>query len=251
MNYHKFAYLYDQLMQEAPYDEWVSFIMTILNENGIMNGTILDVGCGTANIAIPLSKKGFSVTGVDLSEEMLFVADEKVNAEGVNLPLFHQDMRMLEGLGIYDAVISMCDTLNYLESEEDVENTFVGMYNHLQENGVLIFDVHSTYKIDSVFNDQTYAYSGDQLSYIWECYKGEYPFSVEHDLSFFIRNESTYYYERYDELHKQRTFPLSFYKDCLEKVGFKLHSVTGDFSTKSLEENSERWFFVATKNKKS
>ena len=250
MNYHKFAYLYDQLMQEAPYDEWVSLIMTILNQNGITKGTLLDVGCGTGNIAIPLSKKGYSVTGVDLSEEMLFVAAEKVNAENVNLPLFQQDMRTLEGLGMFDAIVSLCDTLNYLESEEDVQNTFQSLYDHLREKGILIFDVHSTYKINHVFSNQTYAYSGEELAYIWECYNGEHPNSIEHELSFFIQNEKKHY-ERYDELHKQRTFPVAFYTSMLEKAGFDLLSVTGDFSTKSLEENSERWFFVATKHKKS
>lgn len=246
MNYHKFAYLYDQLMQEAPYEEWISFLLSVIKRHGEQECSILDIGCGTGNIAIPLSKEKFSVTGVDLSEEMLMVANEKVGTENVNVKLFHQDMRSLEGLGEYNVVIAMCDTLNYLETEEDLIDTFKSMYEHLATDGLLIFDVHSIYKIDSVFREQTYTYSSEELAYIWECYEGDHLHSIEHELSFFVQNDSQLY-ERFNELHKQRTFSIEFYKKTLKLTGFQLLSVTGDFSLTSLPDESERWFFVAKK----
>ncbi len=246
MNYEKFAYLYDQLMVDAPYEEWVSFVLKVIEINEMDGQKLLDVGCGTGNIAIPLSKHGFSVTAVDLSEEMLFVAQQKSESEGTKVKFFQQDMRHLESLGLFDTAISLCDTINYLTDESDVVSTFQRVFEHLEQNGLFIFDVHSPFKINSMYKGNTYAYNGEDISYIWECFEGEKSDSVEHDLSFFVQTDEGLY-ERFDELHKQRTYPLSFYENALKESGFEILSITSDFSVETFSENAERWFFVAKK----
>jgi ubiquinone/menaquinone biosynthesis C-methylase UbiE len=246
MNYGKFAYLYDELMTDAPYDQWVSFVLKVVNSNGLETGQILDVGCGTGNIAIPLSKKGLEVTAVDLSEEMLFVAQEKNEAAGTKVQFFQQDMRELEGLGRYDTIVSLCDSINYLNDEDELNATFSRVWEHLNDHGLFIFDVHSIHKIEKIFNGNTFAHNGEDISYIWECFAGVEPHSVEHDLSFFVRDKKGLY-ERYDEFHKQRTYPIEVYEQALQNAGFKIVTITGDFSFEVLNKDAERWFFVARK----
>jgi ubiquinone/menaquinone biosynthesis C-methylase UbiE len=77
MSYERFAYTYDRLMREMPYGDWLRFAREAWNEYGITPKTIVDLGCGTGNIAIPLGLEGFDVTGIDLSEDMLAVALQK------------------------------------------------------------------------------------------------------------------------------------------------------------------------------
>ncbi|MCT8139651.1 class I SAM-dependent methyltransferase [Anaerobacillus sp. CMMVII] len=246
MNYGKFAYLYDELMKDAPYDQWVSFVLKILEMNHLNQGEILDLGCGTGNIAIPLSKHGFKLTAVDLSEEMLFIANEKSKVEGTTVQFYQQDMRELEGLGTFNTVVSLCDSLNYLKNEQEILTTFQRIADHLEDNGLFIFDVHSIYKVEEVFTGHTFAHNGEEIAYIWECFAGEPAYSVEHDLSFFVLNEQGFY-ERFDEFHQQRTYPINMYEQALHNAGFNLVSITGDFSLNELNEKAERWFFVAKK----
>lgn len=246
MNYGKFAYLYDELMTDAPYEQWVSFVLDIIKKNGNHHRQILDVGCGTGNIAIPLSKHGLQVTAVDLSEEMLFVAKEKSDAAEAEVQFFQQDMRELEGLGEFDVVISLCDCINYLNNEQEMNATFQRISHHLKKNGLFIFDVHSIHKVEAIFTGHTFAHNAEEISYIWECFAGEEEFSVDHDLSFFVENDEGLY-ERYDEFHKQRTYSIETYEKALKNSGFEVISITGDFSLETLEKNAERWFFVTKK----
>ncbi|KZE68449.1 methyltransferase [Fictibacillus phosphorivorans] len=245
MSYQQFAYLYDELMEDAPYSEWLYFVKTSVS-NYLKDGTrFLDVGCGTGSMTILLAKEGFHVTGVDLSSDMLMVAKEKAEREKVAISFFQQDMRDLEGLGLFDCVTILCDSLNYILTEEDVKRTFTSAGNHLTAGGLLLFDVHSIHKINEIFIGQTFGSNEEKLSYIWQCYQGEYENSVEHDLSFFIQNGTTY--DRYDELHVQRTFSVEDYSRWLLECGYDLLNVSADFKPENPSDESDRILFVAKK----
>ena len=115
---------------------------------------------------------------------------------------------------------------------------------HLKQGGLFLFDVHSLYKMNTLFIDQTYAYNGEEISYIWQCYEGEYPHSVEHELTFFQLDHATNQYHRYDELHLQRTFPIEQYEKWLLDSGFELLAVTADFQdTKPSEQIRKNIFY--------
>ncbi|MEH7251383.1 class I SAM-dependent methyltransferase [Neobacillus niacini] len=247
MSYEHFAYLYDELMQDAPYDEWVRFVKEKLQTYQVDGKNLLDLACGTGELSVRFAKEGFSVTGVDLSADMLAVAQAKAQEEGLQIPFFEQNMANLEGHGEFDVIGIFCDSLNYLRSDEDVLHTFTSTYEHLKESGIFIFDVHSTYKISDVFIDQTFASTDDYVSYIWNSFSGELPDSVEHELSFFVLDEQTGKYDRFDELHYQRTYPIQQYSDWLAETGFELLEICADFETKEPQLNSERIFFIARK----
>lgn len=247
MTYEKFAYLYDELMKDVPYEEWVQFIDKEAREYGITGKKLLDLACGTGELSTRLAEEGYEVTGVDLSTAMLTVAREKAERKGHSLFLVEQDMSELEGLGEYDIIGIFCDSLNYLPAEKDVIRTFERVQLHLKQGGLFLFDVHSLYKMNALFLDQTYAYNGEEISYIWQCYEGEHAHSVEHELTFFKLDHTTDQYDRYDELHRQRTFPTEQYEKWLLDSGFELLRVTADFCDAKPGEQSERIFFTTRK----
>jgi ubiquinone/menaquinone biosynthesis C-methylase UbiE len=249
MSYEHFAYLYDELMKDAPYEEWVEFVQKKVNLYDVPGDQLLDLGCGTGELSIRLAKVGFSVTGVDLSEDMLAVAHAKAEEAGVKIPFFEQNMADLEGQGDFNIITIFCDSLNYLPSEEDVFQTFSNVFQHLTDQGIFMFDVHSLYKMNQVFINQTYALNEDHIAYIWNSFPGEKANSVEHELSFFVLDEAAGKYDRYDELHFQQTFPIKQYSSWLEYAGFEVLEVTADFNSTEPEPNSERIFFVARKKR--
>ncbi|KHF41927.1 class I SAM-dependent DNA methyltransferase [Halalkalibacter okhensis] len=249
MNYQAFAALYDTLMAEAPYDKWIDYMQRQLNKSNLVGIRVLDVGCGTGELLVRLNAEGAEVVGVDLSAEMLAIAKEKCEKADFSPLLIQQSMTSLEALGEFDVVTVFCDSLNYLESEQDVLDTFQSLYEQLKEDAVLLFDVHSVSKIEEGFIGHTFAEDAGEIAYIWTSFQGEHPNSVEHELTFFVQNEQNYY-ERMLELHKQRTYPIEQYRQWLAEVGFCDITIQADFTTETPSNNSERIFFCARKKSK-
>ena len=247
MSYERFAYVYDELMKDAPYEKWLMILTAKLEEFGVQGKRILDLACGTGEITVELARHGFEVSGVDLSDEMLMVAQEKAMTAGVSIPFFQQDMAELEGLGQYDCVTIFCDSLNYLRKEEDILKTFRRVHAHLNDGALFLFDVHSIFKIEEIFQNHTFAVNDEEVSYIWECFPGEEPYSVEHDLSFFVRENESGLYERFDELHYQRTYPVEKYRQWLEEAGFEVLETLGDLEQALPQKETERILFIARK----
>lgn len=247
MAYTHMAAVYDRLMADSPYDQWLDWVERIWAKGG-KPSSVIDLGCGTGTIAIPLSRRGYRVTGVDLSADMLAVAYDKMRPEQADVVWVQQDMREL-ALPQADAVISLCDSLSYLTEEEDVQETFRRVFAHLAEGGTFLFDVHSPYKMLHIFGDETFTYVEDEVSYIWQCFSDPLRLEVEHQLTFFIRQPGGMY-ERVEEQHWQRAYqPLQMIRWLME-AGFTDVVVTADFADLPPQETSERLFFAAKKPKR-
>lgn len=241
------AALYDEFMIDAPYQEWVRFTKEILKDRHIKE--IIDLGCGTGEITLKLSEAGFQLFGVDYSEDMLTLAAQK--AMEVNLPIqwYCQDLRSLEGFSNIDCAISYCDVINYITEKDELENVFGRVYDLLKPGGIYLFDVHSIFRIESRYKNQTFADVLEDSAYIWNCVEGESPGEVFHDLTFFtIKGD---HYIRFDEYHHQRTYPIHIYQKILQDSGFENIKTYADFSLKenNVKEESERIFFYAEKRK--
>lgn len=249
MNYGKFAYVYDRLMEDVPYEKWLAFLIGQKKKYLVEGSRVLDLACGTGELSVMLAGEGFSVVGVDLSEDMLMAAREKADREKADVSFFLQDMRELEGLGKFDLAAVFCDSLNYLGSEDEVRETFSRIHRHLDSNGLFLFDVHSVRQIEEEFANKTFTLNDEDISYIWNSFPGESPFSVEHELSFFVQDEITGLYERFDELHQQRTYPLPEYEQMLIEAGFTILEVTADFTDNPPDADSSRIFFTCKINK--
>ncbi|RSK27918.1 class I SAM-dependent methyltransferase [Bacillus sp. HMF5848] len=250
MSYNKFAYIYDLLMNEVPYESWASYLKQQLSryytekENEMLQ--ILELGCGTGELLTILSRDKYNLTGIDLSADMLTVASQKLQENGLsNVSLYEQDMTNFELHTNFDCIIIFCDSLNYITDEQNVQATFKQVYKHLQPGGLFLFDVHSSHKIEHILTDGVFADTNDEASYIWHCYAGDLPLMVEHDLTFFIQRENGLY-ERFEEYHVQRTFEVGAFQTWLQEEGFEMLQVSGDFSD-TLTDNDERIFFCARK----
>ncbi|MCM3114900.1 methyltransferase domain-containing protein [Neobacillus sp. MER 74] len=251
MRYQQFAYLYDELMKDAPYEEWVEFVKDRCVKYHVEGTRFLDLACGTGELSVRLAQDGFQVTGVDLSEDMLAVAHAKAEETGLRIPFFQQSMTDLEGQAEFDVIGILCDSLNYLQTEDEVRETFSNVFQHLSTKGIFLFDVHSIYKIAHLFINQTYASSEENVSFIWNSFAGKSLNSVEHELSFFVLDEQTGKYDRFDELHFQRTYTIQQYSNWLIEAGFEVLEVSADFENTDPHSQSERIFFVARKHKES
>lgn len=242
MAYGHMATVYDRLMADSPYGEWLDFAEGVWAKKGKPR-RVIDLGCGTGNIAIPLAKRGYQVIGVDLSAEMLAVAYDKMRREQAQVLWVEQDMRELE-VPQADSVISFCDSLSYLTDEEDVQQTFSRVFAHLQPGGTFLFDVHSPYKILHGFGNQTFALTEEEVSYIWQCFCDPDRLEVAHELTFFLRQENGLY-ERVEEVHEQRAYQPYEMVRWLREAGFAEIELTADFTGLPPVATSERLFFCA------
>lgn len=247
MTYERFAHVYDFLMKDAPYEKWLYMLISRMDRYQIDGREGLDLACGTGEFTIELAKYGFTVSGVDLSGEMLAIAGAKALEQGLGIPFFQQNMAELDGLGEYDFVTIFCDSLNYIREEKDIPRTFNRVHSHLKEGGLFMFDVHSVYKMEHVFQNHTFAVNDEEVSYIWDCFPGEEPYSVEHDLSFFVLDRENGLYDRFDEFHYQRTYPVDQYKKWLVNSGYELLEVLSDLEEQPVHEKTERILFIARK----
>ncbi|RKL68647.1 methyltransferase type 11 [Salipaludibacillus neizhouensis] len=242
MKHDHFASLYDSLMEDAPYKSWLSFATTNFPDKG----SILDLACGTGTFTCMLAKQGFTMFGVDLSQDMLTIADDKKREQRLNIPFILQDMRSFSGFEQLDGITLFCDGLNYLLDSKDVKQTFQQAYSALKSDGVFLFDVHSEYKMEYIFSNQLYGENGEDISYMWFCEQGEETLSIEHELTFFLKKQDGSY-ERIDETQYQRTFQLQEYKQWLEEAGFQEIEISSDFGESTDLEEKDRIFFKAVK----
>lgn len=247
MSYGRFAYVYDFLMSDVPYDNWINLFISKKEQYNIAGSKVLDVACGTGEFSVRLAEKGYAVTGVDLSDEMLAIAKVKADQAGVTIPFYQQNMIELDMGEQFDSIVIFCDSLNYLHTENDVQSTFQRVYEQLKPGGLFMFDVHSVFKIEHVFAGQTFADVQDEVSYIWNSFEGEEPSSIEHELTFFVKEEESDQYDRFDEDHYQRTYDIDTYKRWLAEAGFTVKEVLADLEDRTPVEDSERIMFVAVK----
>lgn len=243
MNYAFFSYVYDELMDDALYEKWLQYTDRNLKRQG---QKVLELACGTGELASLMKRTGYDITGLDLSEDMLSIAYDRQLENNTRFPLIQGDMRKLEDIGIFDAVTCFSDSLCYMKDEEEILDVFRSVHSSLTDEGVFLFDVHSTYKIDKVFPGYQFHAELEGVTFVWSSYAGDEPHSIEHDLIFFIE-EGQDLYRKFDETHHERTYPIQTYKKLLAEAGFQQINVTGDFGESEVGETTERWFFACRK----
>ena len=185
--YTGFAEVYDTFMDNVPYEEWGAYLCGLLEEYGIRDGIVADLGCGTGTMTEYLAEKGYDMIGIDASEEMLEIAQEKKEKSGYEILYLLQDMREFELYGTVRAIISVCDSINYITEPGDLRQVFHWADNYLDPDGVFIFDFNTEYKYREVLGDQTIAENRETCSFIWDNYYYEEERINEYELSLFIR----------------------------------------------------------------
>ena len=217
--YTSFARVYDTFMDNVPYKEWTDYLGKILKEYGIDDGLVLDLGCGTGNMTEMLASSGYDMIGVDNAEEMLEIAMEKKVESGHDILYLLQDMREFELYGTVRAVISACDSVNYITDDEDLTEVFRLVNNYLDPEGLFVFDFNTEYKYREILGEQTIAEDREECSFIWDNYYDEDERINEYELTLFVRDEEQpQLYRKYQEEHFQRAYTLEQIRHMLTEM---------------------------------
>lgn len=241
-SYKDFARVYDEFMDQTPYDEWLLNIRNVFKKYKIKeNAQVLDLGCGTGKMARRLKKAGYQVTAVDNSMDMLEVAASEED-DGILYVL--QDMVSLELPDKMDAVVSICDCMNYILEEEDLKETFTRVKRFLKEDGVFMFDMNSHYKYREILACNTFAEDREDASFIWDNFYDESDRINEYQLSLFIQNEQGTY-NKYEELHLQKAYDEAEIKELLYEAGFTSVTVCDADTMEEVKEDTQRLYFIA------
>ena len=244
--YTGFAAVYDELMDNIPYEEWGKYLIDLLNEYGIKDGIVLDLGCGTGNITEILANNGYDMIGVDNSQEMLNIAMEK-RGDDTSILYLLQDMRGFELYGTVAAVVSICDSLNYLTEYEDVVETFKLVRNYLDPGGIFIFDLNTVGKFEQI-GESVIAEDREDCSFIWENTFYEEERINEYNLSIFVQGEDCRY-DKFTENHYEKAYYLEEIRQALEEAGLEYITAYEAFTKNPADDNQERVYVIARANK--
>ena len=242
--YTSFAAVYDTFMDNIPYEEWKSYLEELLKEYGVQDGLVLDLGCGTGTMTELLAADGYDMIGVDNSEEMLEIAREKQIKSGHEILYLLQDMREFELYGTIRAVVSFCDSMNYIMSEEDLRQVFSLVNNYLDPGGIFIFDMNTRYKYEELLGDNSFCETREDSSFIWENYYDPEEQVNQYDLTLFIKEEDDLF-QRYEETHFQRAYEIETVRKLIEEAGMKWEGVFDVETGKEPTACSERIYIIA------
>ena len=198
--YTNFAEVYDTFMDNVPYEEWAEYLLKVLEQYGIKDGLVLELGCGTGTMTEILNDRGYDMIGVDNSEDMLEIALDKRVESGKDILYLLQDMREFELYGTVRAVVSVCDSVNYITEESELEEVFRLVNNYLDPGGIFVFDFNTEYKYQKILADNVFAEDRDECSFIWDNYYDEEDRINEYELSLFVRSaEDPELYRKYQD----------------------------------------------------
>lgn len=243
--YTSFAAVYDTFMDNIPYEEWEKYLKSLLYEYGVREGLVLELGCGTGNMTEILAQSGYDMIGVDNAEEMLEIAIEKRMKSGLDILYLQQDMREFELYGTVKAIVSVCDSVNYILEEEELEEVFRLVNNYLDLGGVFIFDFNTVYKYREILGDQTIAENREECSFIWDNYYYEEERINEYELSLFIREGDSELYRKYQETHFQKAYDLETMKRLITQSGLEYITAYDAFTKEAPTRVSERIYVIA------
>ena len=251
--YTDFARVYDELMDNTPYEMWCNRLDQLIASYGVSRPTrdaegildsernlVVDLGCGTGTLTELLYQKGYDCIGVDNSEEMLGIAMEKKVESGSEILYLHQDMRELDLYSTVGTVISVCDSVNYILEEEELLQVFRLVNNYLYPGGIFIFDFNTDYKYREVIGNTTIAENREEGSFIWEnCFDEESQVKEEGDT-----------FHRFTETHLQRGYTVEQMRTLVEQAGLKILEIMDSDTGEAVTETSERVYIVAKEQQK-
>ena len=262
-SYQDFAYVYDEFMDETPYEMWCKRIQSLIEKYGVSkpvrnSGDILeseknlvvDLGCGTGTLTEMLYEQGYDMVGVDNSDSMLSVAMEKKRSSGSEILYLLQDMRELELYSTVGTVVSVCDSINYILEEEELLEVFKLVNNYLYPGGIFVFDFNTDYKYGQVIGDTTIAENRDDCSFIWENYYDEESAINEYEVTIFVKEEDDLF-RKFTETHFQKGYTAKKIAKLIERAGMELVVMKDADTDGDITKESERIYVVAKEvNKK-
>ena len=247
-SYGEFAYYYDGLTDNVDYEKRCDYIRGLLAENGIGEGILLDLACGTGTVSLMLSRMGYDVIGVDASEDMLSVAQEKKMETGEDVIFLCQRMEELDLFGTINAAVSTLDSINHVTDADTVREIFRRVSLFMEDKGIFIFDVNTPYKHREILGNNTFVYDTDEVYCVWQNSTDESLLTTI-SLDIFEKDEDdeeTYY--RYSEEFSERAYELDDIKSWLEECKFEVTAVYEEMTREAVGDKTQRAVFVAKKH---
>ncbi len=229
--YKKFAYYYDEVIQETNYDLWVEFVEPYLKKDD----KILDLACGTGTFLTMLCLNGYkNVSGLDLSDEIIEIANEKRKINRLNIDFYVEDMMSFKVAEKQDVITCFFDSVNFLKDKNEIKKLFNAVYNALKPNGYFIFDIFSKEMLKE-YTDNKYEKDFETFKINWVTKKINST-TLKHEIEINEDGESINesYYEYYHPLNE------------LIDSRFNLEKLSGDFND-DLEDEDERIIIVYRK----
>ncbi len=239
-----FAYLYDEL--NVNYDKQ----KIIKRMKQLLCGCreVVDLCCGTGDVAIALAKNGFRITGIDVSSDMLNVANEKAMKNASRVMLLCENAQNFKLMNKVDAVYSLTDGMNYMIGKDELEKTFRSVNNALKNNGLFIFDISTQYKYENILANNVFTFDFDDA---FLCWQNDYDKSTRictMSITGFNKNGKNTY-TRFDEIHKQYSYTINDIEQSLENTGFVIDNIYSGYDDIDYQINSERILVKAQKRR--
>ncbi|MBQ7356949.1 MAG: class I SAM-dependent methyltransferase [Clostridia bacterium] len=245
MIYDFLAPIYDRVNGEVDYSVWADFI----EENARRHmdeppHLALDLCCGTGRMTLELARRGYDMTGVDLSPEMLGVARENAENEGLDILWLCQDMREFELYGTVELCTCLLDSVNHLTERRDLMDCFSLVHNYLSPNGLFIFDINGRGKFERVYADNAFVVEDGGDMCVWQNYYNAKSKFCDFYITLFKECEGGAY-ERIDEVQRERVYTIRQIKSALSDSGFEVLGAYSDFNFTEANDCDERIHFVA------
>lgn len=241
--YDAFAEVYDKLTDNIEYKKRADYVSALFDRYGVRGKEpILDLACGTGSLTIELAKLGYDMIGVDSAYAMLSQAQNKKYEENVDVLFLCQDMTELDLYGTISGAVCMLDSLNHLDSAEDVKRTIEKVGLFMEHGGIFIFDVNTIYKHREILGNNTFVYDCDDVYCVWQNSLNDDD-SVDISLDIFEREDGVYY--RSGEEFSERAYPIGQYKKWLGDAGFELLHIYDEMGDRELNDRTQRAVFVA------
>ena len=238
MSYENFAYYYDSLMDQRFYDDYLQFILSHATFS-----RVLELGCGTGEMAVRLAKLDKRILATDLSDDMLEVARMKAMYHDVHMDFRKVDMCDFETDSVFDLILCLCDSLNYILDQESVYQVFVNAFNSLENQGTFIFDVNSLYKMNVILKDYLEENDDPDYYFKWQV-ENTGDGAVKHTVIINDKSED----EHVVEEHLQKTWSIAVYQSLLKNAGFDDVEIYSDFH--DFQNECERVIFICRKGGK-
>ena len=242
MSYSSFASVYDELTVNVDYKRRAEYIANMLREQGIEDGLLLDLACGTGSLSVEFSKMGYEVIATDASPDMLMEARDKAYDEELNIMFLCQRMEETDLYGTVRAIVCALDSINHLSDIETLNKTFSVLKNFIDDGGIMVFDVNTMYKHREVLGNNTFIYDEENVFCAWQNRLLRDERTVNINLDFFRKIGSKY--ERYNENFNEIAFTDEEIVNAVEQGGFRVVARYDDMTLDKPYDKSERIYYV-------
>lgn len=236
---------YDRLTADVDYGKWADYLERHFRRLKRPVETVLELGCGTGSLTRLLAKRGYALSAVDLSLDMLTVAEQK--CRGLDVSFFCQDMTSFRLGRPVDAAVSCLDSVNYVTRPRELRRMFRNIYHTLAPGGLFLFDVKTPAALEGA-DGQTYLDEDDDVYCVWRA--DYYPRRrvCAYGLDLFVR-EADGRWLRECEYHEEHAYTLEELEGFLREAGFPRVRIYGDKTMTAPRPGAQRVFFAAGKDR--